>query len=57
MPAMSLSIGNAITLICLVISIVFAIVTRQGGNALWWALLAIFFAIWFDARAPWRRRD
>ena len=53
---MSLSIGNVIALICIIISIILAIVTNQAANSLWWALLAIFFAIWFDARAPWGRR-
>jgi hypothetical protein len=53
---MTLSIGNAIAIICLVISIILAVVTHQAANALWWALLAIFFVLWFDARAPWGRR-
>ena len=39
---MTLGIGNLVALICIVISIIFAVVTHQATNALWWALLAIF---------------
>ena len=39
---MTLGVGNLVALICIVISIIFAIVTNQATNALWWALLAIF---------------
>ena len=42
-------------LICIVISIIFAIVTHQVTNALWWALLAIYAVLWSDVRAPWGR--
>jgi hypothetical protein len=50
---MALGVGNIVALICIVISIIFAIVTHQATNALWWALLAIFAVLWWDARAPW----
>ena len=50
---MTLGIGNLVALICIVISIIFAIVTNQATNALWWALLAIFAVLWWGARAPW----
>jgi hypothetical protein len=36
---MTLGVGNIVALICIVISIIFAIVTHQATNALWWALL------------------
>jgi hypothetical protein len=52
---MTLGVGNIVALICIVISIIFAIVTRQPINALWWALLAIFAVLWWDVRAPWGR--
>jgi hypothetical protein len=52
---MTFGIGNLVALICIVISIIFAIVTHQATNALWWALLAIFAVLWWDARAPWGR--
>jgi hypothetical protein len=52
---MTLGVGNLVALICIVISIVFAIVTNQATNALWWALLAIFAVLWWGARAPWGR--
>jgi hypothetical protein len=32
---------------------VFAVVTHQAANALWWALLAIFAVLWWGAKAPW----
>ncbi len=50
---MTLGVGNIVALICIVISIIFAIVTHQATNALWWALLAIFAVLWWGARAPW----
>ena len=37
---MALGVGNIVALICIVISIIFAIVAHQATNALWWALLA-----------------
>ena len=52
---MTFGVGNLVALICIVISIIFAIVTHQATNALWWALLAIFAVLWWDARAPWGR--
>ena len=52
---MFLGIGNIVALVCIIISIIFAIVTHQATNALWWALLAIFAVLWWDARAPWGR--
>jgi hypothetical protein len=39
---MGFGIGNIVALICIAISIAFAVVTHQAANALWWALLAIF---------------
>jgi hypothetical protein len=50
---MTLGVGNIVALICIVISIIFAIVTHQATNALWWALLAIFAVLWWGVRAPW----
>ena len=52
---MTLGVGNIVVLICIVISIILAIVTHQAANALWWALLAIFAVLWWDARASWGR--
>jgi hypothetical protein len=52
---MTIGIGNLVALICIIISIVFAIITHEAANALWWALLAIFAVLWWDARAPWGR--
>ena len=52
---MTFGIGNLVALICIVISIIFAIATHQATNALWRALLAIFAVLWWDARAPWGR--
>ena len=50
---MVFDVGNVVALICIVISIIFAVVTGQATNALWWALLAIFAVLWWGARAPW----
>jgi hypothetical protein len=50
-----LGIGNIVALVCIIISVIFARVTQQATNALWWALLAIFAVLWWDARAPWGR--
>jgi hypothetical protein len=45
-------IGNLAVLICIVISIVFAIVIGQATNPLWWGLLAIFAVLlWGCSRA------
>ena len=44
---MTLGVGNIVALVCIVISIVFAIVTSQANSALWWALLAIFAVLWW----------
>ena len=52
---MFLGIGNIVALVCIIISIILAVVTHQATNALWWALLAIFAVLWWDARAPWGR--
>ena len=49
---MTFGVGNIVALICIVISIVFAVVTGQATNALWWALLAILAVLWWGARAP-----
>ena len=50
---MTIGVGNLVAIVCIVISIIFAIVTNQATNALWWALLAIFAVLWWGARAPW----
>ena len=50
---MVFGVGNVVALICIVISLIFAVVTGQATNALWWALLAIFAVLWWGARAPW----
>jgi hypothetical protein len=50
---MVFGIGNIVALICIAISIVFAVVTHQAANALWWALIAIFAVLWWGAKAPW----
>jgi len=52
---MTMGMGNIVALVCIVISVVFAVVTNQATNAVWWALLAIFAVLWWDARAPWGR--
>jgi len=52
---MTMGVGNIVALVCIVISVVFAVVTNQATNAVWWALLAIFAVLWWDARAPWGR--
>ena len=52
---MTLGVGSIVALICIVISVVFAVVTNQATSAVWWALLAIFAVLWWDARAPWGR--
>ena len=46
---MAFGVGNIVALICIGISIIFAVVTHQAGNALW----AIFAVLWWGARAPW----
>jgi hypothetical protein len=43
---MTLGVGNIVALICIVISVVFAVVTNQATSAVWWALLAIFAVLW-----------
>jgi hypothetical protein len=53
---MTIGVGNLVALICIVISIIFAIITNQATNALWWALLAIFAVLWWGASAPWGNR-
>ena len=49
---MTLGVGNLVAIICIVISIIFAVVTNQATNALGWALWAIFAVLWWGARAP-----
>jgi hypothetical protein len=34
---MTLGVGNIVALVCIVISIIFAIITNEGANPLWWA--------------------
>jgi uncharacterized membrane protein len=48
-----LGIGNVVALVCIVVSVIFAVVTNEATNPLWWALLAIFAVLWWNARAPW----
>jgi hypothetical protein len=50
---MTMGAGNIAALVCIIISIVFAIITNQATNALWWALLAIFAVLWWGVKAPW----
>ena len=50
---MTFGIGNLVAIICIVISIIFAVVTNQATNVLWWALSAIFAVLWWGTRAPW----
>jgi hypothetical protein len=52
---MFMGVGNIVALACIIISVVFAVVTHQATNAVWSALLAIFAVLWWDARAPWGR--
>ena len=33
---MTLGVGNIVALVCIVISIIFAIITNQAANPLWW---------------------
>jgi hypothetical protein len=54
--ASTMSVGNLVALICIIVSIIFAVVTNQATNALWWALLAIFAVLWWGVRAPWGTR-
>jgi hypothetical protein len=53
---MTIGVGNIVALICIIISVVFAVVTNQATSAVWWALLAIFAVLWWGARAPWGSR-
>ena len=50
---MRLGIGNVVALVCIVVSVIFSVVTNEATNPLWWALLAIFAVLWWNARAPW----
>jgi len=52
---MTLGVGNIVALVCIVISIILAIITSQAANPLWWVLLAIFAVLWWGAKAPWGR--
>jgi hypothetical protein len=52
---MRLGVGNIVALVCIIISVVFAVVTNQATNALWWVLLGIFAVLWWDVKAPWDR--
>lgn len=54
---MTLGTGNVVALVCIVISIIFALVTREATNPLWWVLLAIFAVLWWGSKAPWGRGD
>jgi hypothetical protein len=48
-----MSVGNIVALVCIVVSIIFALVGGQIANPVWWALLAIFAVLWWGVRAPW----
>lgn len=50
---MTMSVGNIVALVCIVISIIVALISHEALNAVWWALLAIFAVLWWNARAPW----
>ena len=52
---MFLGIGNIVALVSIIISIILAVGYHQTANPLWWALVAIFAVLWWDARAPWGR--
>jgi hypothetical protein len=52
---MTLGTGNIVALICIAISIVFALVMHEATNPLWWVLLAIFAVLWWGSKAPWGR--
>jgi hypothetical protein len=52
---MPLGVGNIVALVCIVISIIFALVTHEALNPLWWVLLAIFAVLWWGSKAPWGR--
>jgi hypothetical protein len=52
---MSLGVGNIVALVCIVISVIFALVTHEAMNPLWWSLLAIFAVLWWGSKAPWGR--
>ena len=50
---MTFGVGNIVALVCIVISIIFAIITNQAASPLWWVLLAIFAVLWWGSKAPW----
>ena len=54
---MTLGTGNIVALVCIVISIIFALSTHELTNPLWWVLLAIFSVLWWRSKAPWGRGD
>jgi hypothetical protein len=53
----TLGTGNIVALVCIVISIIFALSTHELTNPLWWMLLAIFAVLWWGPKAPWGRGD
>jgi len=53
---MAIGTGNLVALICIILSIMLAAFSHQFTNPIWWALLAIFAVLWWDARAPWGKR-
>jgi hypothetical protein len=53
---MTMGVGNIVALVCIIISVVFAVVTNQTTSAVWWSLLAIFAVLWWGAKAPWGRQ-
>jgi hypothetical protein len=52
---MTFGVGNIVALVCIVISIIFAIITNEATSPLWWVLLAIFAVLWWGSKAPWGR--
>jgi chromate transport protein ChrA len=46
-------VGLVLAIVCIVVSAVFAITTNQIASPLWWALLAIFFVLFFGVKSPW----
>lgn len=46
-------VGLVLALVCVIVSIVFAIVTNQVSSAVWWALLAIFCVLFFGVKSPY----
>jgi chromate transport protein ChrA len=48
-----MSVGLILALVCVLVSVVFAIANNQVANPVWWALLAIFCVLFFGVKSPW----